>query len=133
MANLSLFDLNNLVTSSITNLQNQINGKQATINFDANTRWFTDIERNKLLGIQSGAEANQNAYSYIRVGATTMASASKTETLEIVAGSNMQITPNAASNQLIISNSYAYIHPDTHNASMIVEDSTPGAKTLYYH
>lgn len=122
MAKLSLYELNNYISNSISNLQNQINNKQTTIVYDANTRWFTDSERNKLLGIQTNAEVNQNAYSYVRVGSTTLAAAYKMATLELVSGSNISLVPSVSANQIVINNTYA--HPDKHPATIITQDST---------
>ena len=66
------------------------------------TNDYTTTEKNKLNGIASGAEVNQNAFSNIAVGSTTIAADSKTDTLTIVAGSNITLTPNAASDTLTI-------------------------------
>lgn len=51
----------------------------------------------------SNAEANQNAFSNIKVGATTIAADTKTDTLELVAGNNVTITPDATSDKITIS------------------------------
>ena len=59
-------------------------------------------DKTKLNGVATGAEVNQNAYSNVKVGATTIAADSKTDTLEIVAGSNITITPDAASDKITI-------------------------------
>ena len=58
------------------------------------TNDYTTTEKNKLSGIASGAEVNQNAFSNVKVGTTTIAADSKTDTLTLV-GSNITITPNA--------------------------------------
>lgn len=64
---------------------------------------FTTTEKNKLDGIQSGAEVNQNAFSNVKVGTTTIEADSKTDTLEFVAGSNITITPSASNDRITIS------------------------------
>jgi hypothetical protein len=66
------------------------------------TNDYTTTEKNKLNGIASGAEVNQNAFSNIAVGSTTIAADSKTDTLTIVAGNNITLTPNATSDTLTI-------------------------------
>lgn len=66
------------------------------------TNDYTTTEKNKLNGIASGAEVNQNAFSNITVGSTTIAADSKTDTLTIVAGNNITLTPNATSDTLTI-------------------------------
>jgi hypothetical protein len=56
----------------------------------------------KLNGISSGAEPNQNAFTNIKVGATTIAADSKTDTLELVAGANISLTPDATNDKVTI-------------------------------
>ena len=51
-------------------------------------------DKSKLDGIQSGAEVNQNTFSNVKVGNTTITADSKTDTLELVAGSNITLTPD---------------------------------------
>lgn len=51
----------------------------------------------------ANAEVNQNAFSNVKVGATTIAADSKTDTLEIAAGSNVTITPDATGDKITIS------------------------------
>ena len=63
---------------------------------------YTTTEKNKLSGIASGAEVNQNAFSNIAVGTTTIAADSKTDTLTLTAGSNITLTPNATSDSIEI-------------------------------
>jgi hypothetical protein len=57
-------------------------------------------DKAKLDGIAAGAEVNQNAFSNVKVGTTTIAADSKTDTLELVAGSNIVITPDAANDKV---------------------------------
>lgn len=65
---------------------------------------MTADERTKLSGVASGAEANQNAFSNVKVGSRTLAAASKTDTLEIAAGSGVTIA--TADNKVTISEAY---------------------------
>ena len=55
----------------------------------------------------SNAEVNQNAFSNVTVGSTTIAADSKTDTLTLVAGSNVTITPDAANDRITISSTNA--------------------------
>lgn len=48
-------------------------------------------------------ETNQNAFSNVKVGSTTIAADSKTDTLELVAGSNITLTPDATNDTITIS------------------------------
>lgn len=66
------------------------------------TNDYTTTEKNKLSGIASGAEVNQNAFSNVKVGSTTVSADSKTDTLEIAAGSNITITPDATNDKITI-------------------------------
>lgn len=50
----------------------------------------------------SNAQANQNAFSNVKVGAATIAADTATDTLEIVAGSNVTLTPDATNDKLTI-------------------------------
>ena len=59
-------------------------------------------DKTKLNGIASGAEVNQNAFSNVKVGSTTIAADAKTDTLELVAGSNVTLTPDATNDTVTI-------------------------------
>ena len=49
------------------------------------------------------AEANQNAFSNVKVGSTTVSADSKTDTLELVAGNNITLIPDATNDKVTIS------------------------------
>jgi len=66
------------------------------------TNDYTTTEKNKLAGIASGAEVNQNAFSNIKVGSTTVAADGKTDTLELVAGTDISLTPDATNDKVTI-------------------------------
>lgn len=115
---------------------------------------YTDAEKSKLAGIAAKAEVNQNAFSNVKVGTSTVAADSKTDTLEIAAGSNITLSADTTNDKVTISakdttysaattstaglmsaadktklNGIAegankYTHPSTHPASMITQDST---------
>ena len=60
----------------------------------------------------SNAEENQNTFSNIIVGGTTIAADSKTDTLTIVAGNNVTLTPDAKNDKLTITaKDTVYTHP----------------------
>jgi len=63
---------------------------------------YTSTEKSKLAGIASGAEVNQNAFSNVKVGTTTIAADGKTDTLELSAGSNISLTPDATNDKVTI-------------------------------
>ena len=66
------------------------------------TNDYTTAEKTKLAGIADGAEVNQNAFSNVSVGGTTLAADTKTDTLTLVAGSNITLTPTASSDSVKI-------------------------------
>ena len=60
----------------------------------------------------SNAEENQNAFSNIVVGNTTISADTKTDTLTFVAGNNVTITPDATGDSITISSTNTvYTHP----------------------
>lgn len=67
------------------------------------TNDYTTADKNKLAGISTGAEVNQNAFSNVKVGSTTVAADTKTDTIEFVAGTNVTLTPDATNDKITIS------------------------------
>ena len=61
----------------------------------------SDADKTKLDGIETGAEVNQNAFSNVVVGTTTIAADSKTDTLTL-AGSNVTLTPDVTNDKVTI-------------------------------
>src|SRR5574344_260219 len=59
-------------------------------------------DKTKLDGIATGAEVNQNAYSNIVVGETTIAADAKEDSLTMIAGSNITLTPDATADSITI-------------------------------
>ena len=55
----------------------------------------------KLDGIAANAEVNQNAFSNVKVGSTTLSADTKTDTVELV-GSNVTLTPDATNDKVTI-------------------------------
>ncbi len=54
------------------------------------------------LNVADGAEVNQNAFSNVKVGSTTIAADTKTDTIELVAGDNITLTPDATNDKVTI-------------------------------
>lgn len=99
-----------------TTADDYIKNKPANLVQDANyvhtDSNFTAAEKSKLSGIASGAEVNQNAFSNVKVGSTTVAADAKQDTLELVAGSNVTITPDATNDKITIAaTDTVYTHP----------------------
>lgn len=59
-------------------------------------------DKDKLNKIANGAEVNQNAFSNVKVGQTTIASGAKKDTLELAAGSNVTLTADASGKKVTI-------------------------------
>lgn len=77
----------------------------SNINYASSSDTITDMIddlQEELNGIASGAEVNQNAFSNVKVGNTTIAADTKTDTLELVAGSNVTLTPDATNDKVTI-------------------------------
>lgn len=89
---------------------------------------FSSTEQSKLSGIAIGAEVNQNAFSNIKVGSTTVAADGKTDTVEFV-GSGITITPDASGDKITFTAS-AGVSPYTSNPAMDGTASA-GSSALY--
>lgn len=85
-------------TSDLTNDSNFITDA-SYVHTDNN---YTSTEKTKLSGIAEGAEVNQNAFSTVKVGSTSLTADSKTDTLTITAGNNITLTPTASSDSFTI-------------------------------
>lgn len=59
-------------------------------------------DKKKLDGITAGAEPNQNAFASVLVGNTNVAADVKSDTLTLVAGSNITLTPDATNDKITI-------------------------------
>lgn len=106
------------ITNSLSGKVDKVTGKQLS------TEDFTTALLNKLNGIAAGAQTNQNAFSNVKIGTTIVAADNTTDTLEIVAGTNISITPDVTNDKVTINNTYSYTHPSSHAATIITEDST---------
>lgn len=80
---------------------------------------FTAADKTKLDGIETGAEVNQNAFSNVKVGSTTVAADTKQDTLELVAGSNVTLTTDATNDKITISAA------DTTASTILFDTVTP--------
>lgn len=69
-------------------------------------------DKTKLNGIAAGAEVNQNAFTTIKVGSSTISADSKTDTLEIAAGTGITITTDTTNDKITINGINQYTHPN---------------------
>lgn len=67
---------------------------------------MTAEERTKLSNITAGAEANQNAFSKVKVGDTTVSSSATEDTLELSAGEGVTLTPDTTNKKVTIAETY---------------------------
>lgn len=115
VVNTAISNLNTLVgnTSVASQISNAVANKVDKVDGKGlSTNDYTTNEKNKLSGIATGAEVNQNAFSNVVVGSTTIAADSKTDSLTIIAGNNITITPDAANDKLTIAaTDTVYTHP----------------------
>ena len=115
VVNTAISNLNTLVgdTSVASQISNAVANKVDKVDGKGlSTNDYTTDEKNKLSGIATGAEVNQNAFSNVVVGSTTIAADSKTDSLTIVAGNNITITPDVANDKLTIAaTDTVYTHP----------------------
>lgn len=89
--------ISTLQQNALNNKVDKISGKGLSTND------FTTDEKNKLSFISSGAEVNQNAYSNVIVDSTTLSAKTETDSLQLVAGSNVTLTPDSSTNKITIS------------------------------
>lgn len=79
---------------------NVVAGKQLS------TEDYTSAEKTKLSGIAAGAEVNQNAFSNIKVGETTVVAGGKTDTVTFEAGDNVSVTADVTGKKITIAGTY---------------------------
>ena len=67
------------------------------------TNDYTTAEKNKLAGIEAGAEVNQNAYGTVIVGSTSLDADAESASIEFVAGDNITLTADVSTPAIQIS------------------------------
>lgn len=109
----------NHTISEVTNLQSSLDSKVNKNTFDAHvsdsvshitsterTNWGKGYTHSQAAHAPSNAEKNQNAFSNVKIGtstdATVVAADSPTDTLTLVAGANITITPDATNDIITI-------------------------------
>lgn len=106
LTNDSDFATNSSVDTKLANKVTVVSGKGLS------TEDYTSAEKTKLSGIATGAEVNQNAFSNVVIGKTTVAADSKTDTLTLISGSNVTLTPDATNDTITIAaTDTVYTHP----------------------
>lgn len=108
---------NKEVKAALDNKVDKVNGKGLSTND------YTTAEKEKLAGIDVGADVNQNAFSKVAVDgtATIVEADTESDTLTFIGGSNVTITPNAANDSITITAT------DTSYEKMSQTEATAGA------
>lgn len=99
MANISQVKLPD---GTIYSVKDNISGYVATEATTSAKGLMSASDKTKLNGIASGAEVNQNAFSNVTVGTTTVAADSKTDTLTLEGGANITLTPDTTNDKITI-------------------------------
>jgi hypothetical protein len=84
---------------------------------------FTNALKDKLDGIDAGAEVNQNAFSNVVVGSVTVSADSKQDTLTLNAGGLVNITGDATNDSVTISVDPNHTHITTQVLDLVNADS----------
>ena len=87
-------------------------------------------DKTKLDNIASGAEVNQNAFSNVAVGGTTIQADSKTDTLTLTAGTNITLTPDASNDSVTIAASVPVTDVQTESNGEATSIVSSGIATL---
>lgn len=91
------------------------------------TDWDAAYTHSQSVHAPSTAEANQNAFSKVNVGNSTVSADAKTDTLTMIAGNNVTLTPNTDSKSVTIaSKDTVYTHPITSGNKHIPSGGTDG-------
>lgn len=89
------------------------------------TNWNAAYTHSTAAHAPSNAEKNQNAFSNVVVGSTTITADTATDTLTLVAGSNVTITPDATNDKITIAaTDTKYTHPTSGVTAASYGDST---------
>lgn len=88
--------------SHVTTTNSHIGDTTKHITSTERSNWNTAYNHSQSTHAPSNAEKNQNAFSNITVGSTTIAADTTTDTLTLVAGSNVTITPDATNDKITI-------------------------------
>ena len=97
-----------------TNLDTHTSNTTVHITSTERTNWGTAYTHSQAAHAPSNAEKNQNAFSNVKVGSTTVAADTTTDTLTLVAGTNVQITADANADSVTISaTDTVYTHPNS--------------------
>lgn len=94
--------------------QADLDALESVVSGKANTSHTHTIANITNLQASLDAKTNQNAFSYVKVGNTSVAADSATDTLNLVAGDNVTITPDDTNDKITIAaKDTVYTHPNS--------------------
>lgn len=85
-----------------TSLDSHTGNTTSHITSTERNNWNTAYNHSQTAHAPSTAEPNQNAFSNVKVGDVTIAAEIKTDTLTLVAGNNITLTPDATNDKITI-------------------------------
>lgn len=85
-----------------TDLDSHTSNTTSHITSTERSNWNTAYTHSQSAHAPSNAEANQNAFSNVKIGDVTIAADIKTDTLTLVAGNNITLTPDATNDKITI-------------------------------
>ena len=89
-------------TTSVSNINYDSTNSKITKTINGTTSDVVTAATLKTAMGLDNVETNQNAFSNVKVGSTTISADIKTDTLELVAGSNITLTPDATNDKVTI-------------------------------
>lgn len=89
-------------TATVSNVVYDSTNSKLTETINGTTTDIVTVATLKTAMGLDNAEQNQNAFSNVKVGSTTVSADSSTDTLELVAGSNVTLTPDATNDKVTI-------------------------------
>ena len=92
---------------------------------------MSSADKSKLDGIAAGAEVNQNAFSTVKVGSSNIVADAKSDTIEIVAGSNITLTADVTNDKLTIAATNTTYIPASASPANVSTASAVGTSTSY--
>ena len=115
------------ISKAITDLISHIADSVKHITSTERTNWNAAKTHADSAHAPSNAEKNQNAFSNVVVGSTTVAADTATDSLTLVAGSNVTITPDATNDKITIAaTDTKYTHPTTSGNKHIPSGGSSG-------
>ena len=85
----------------------------------------------KISHIEANAEVNQEAFSNVKIGSTIIAADSKKDTLNIVAGSNIILTPDATNDKITIATTNTPTFTNLTTTNLTTSNLTSGEIEIY--